>query len=220
MVFLVKTNRDRFPGLRFGTKMGLGTRHKDGPLRFLRGDVHMTLLRNDGEILLDRWQPNVVTIDASLLLGRLCKNNLEPKHGINMLAVGTGALGAVLSPDKMTREQRRLNNEIARKPFADVTFRDENGAAVAIPTRWIDFTTIFGENEAVGPLNEMGLMSTVSDNHLIQNLNPNFAGQGGEAYDPTIDVTQYDILCNALSFMVLGKPANASLTITWRISLG
>lgn len=213
-------HHDRFPRFRFANKMGMGFRHKDGPLRPLRGDVHFTMIRNDGEVLLDTWKPNVITLDAGLLLARLCRNNLEPKHGINMLAVGTGALGAILSPDKATREQRRLNNEIARKPFVDVTFRDEQGAAVAIPTRFVDFSTIFGENEAVGPLNEMGLLSTISDNILIKNPNPNFAGQGGETYDPTVDVTKYDILVNALTFGVITKPANASLAITWRLSFG
>lgn len=200
--------------------MGMGSRYKDGPMRPLRGDVHFSLIRNDGGILLDEWRPNVITKDCSLLIARLTRNPLEPKHGINMLAVGTGALGSILNPDKMTPDQRRLNNEIARKPFLDVTFRDEQGAAVAIPTKVIDFTCVFGENEAVGPLNEMGLISTISDNPLVKNLNPNFAGQGGETYDPTIDVTDYDVLCNCISYGVLVKPGNASLGITWRITYG
>jgi len=192
----------------------------DSTLFSAQGAFTLTMTDSSGRVL-EHWnQPQVITLDAGLLLARLCRNNLEPKHGFNMLAVGTGALGAVLNPDKMTREQRRLNNEIARKPFVDVTFRDEQGAAVAIPTRFVDFTTIFGENEAVGPLNEMGILSTISDNVLVKNPNPNFAGQGGETYDPTIDVTLYDTLCNALSFGVLVKPANASLAITWRISFG
>lgn len=212
--------QDRFPRLRFANKLGVGARYKDGPLRPLRGDVHFQMFGRDGDVLLDTWKPNVITLDAGLLLARLCRDNFEPKHGIFMLAVGTGALGAVLSPDKMPREQRRLNNEIARKPFVDVTYRDENGAAVAIPTRFVDFSTIFGENEAVGALNEMGLISPISDNVLVKNPNPNFAGQGGEAYDPTIDVTKYDMLVNALSFGVITKPANAALSVTWRITFG
>lgn len=212
--------RGRVPSFRSANKMGMGLRYKDGPLRHLRGDVHFVLVRNDGEVLLDTWKPNVITLDAGLLLARLCRDNQEPKHGINMLAVGTGALGAVLNPDKATREQRRLNNEIARKPFLDVTFRDENGAAVAIPTRFVDFTCTFGENEAVGPLNEMSLLSTISDNVLVKNPNPNFAGQGGETYDPTIDVTKYDICVNYLTFGVITKPANSSLSIAWRLTFG
>ena len=33
---------------------------------------------------------------------------MEPPHGINMLAIGTGALGAILNPDAPSKEQRRL----------------------------------------------------------------------------------------------------------------
>ena len=82
----------------------------------------------------------------------------------------------------------------------------------------MDFTTVFGESEAVGPLNEMGLTSTLSNNNMITNPNPNFAGQGGQAYDPTIDVTQYDMLANYLTFSVISKPATSILTITWRLT--
>lgn len=171
-----------------------------------------------GELQMQRDQPNVITLDASLLVARLCKDNQEPRHGINMLAVGTGALGSLLNPDAPPRTQRRLNNEIARKPFASTTFRDANGAAVSIPTNVVDFTTIFGSGEAVGPWNEMGLLSTISDNTATRNPNPNFAGQGGQPYDPTIDVTNYDILCNYLCFSVITKPSTSVLTITWRLT--
>jgi hypothetical protein len=171
-----------------------------------------------GELQLERAVPNVVTLDAGLLVARLMKDNQEPNHGINMLGVGTGALGAILNPDAPPNTQRRLNNEIFRKPFAETTFRDANGAAVSIPTNVVDFTTIYGESEAVGPLNEMGLLSTISDNNAIINNNPNFAGQGGAPYDPTVDVTQYDILVNYLTFSVISKPATSILTITWRLT--
>lgn len=211
--------RDQVPPLHSAHKLGFVSAYQDTMLE-VRGAVRTILQDMDGHVLLDQWTPNVVTLDAGLLLARLLRNNQEPPHGINMLAVGTGALGAVLNPDKGTREQRRLNNEIARKPFAEVTFRDENGAAVAIPTRVLDFTTIFGESEAVGPLNEMGLVSTISNNPMTLNLNPNFAGQGGQAYDPTIDVTLYDIFVNYLTFAVVSKPNNSILTITWRLTMG
>jgi hypothetical protein len=38
------------------------------------------------------------------------------------------------------------------------------------------------------------------------------------AYDPTIDLTNADILANYTTFSVVSKPANSLLTITWRIT--
>jgi len=185
----------------------------------LKGECFLTMTDvRTGEVQIQWRCPQVVTLDASLLVAALTKDPNEPAHGINMLAVGTGALGAILNPDKPTNEQRRLNNEIARKPFSETTFRDANGAAVAIRTNVVDYTTIFGESEAVGSLNEMGVLSTISDNVAIKNPNPNFAGQGGEPYDPTIDTSEYDMLCNFLTFGVITKPATSILTITWRLS--
>lgn len=217
---LSKVAREGFGSLGEQAKLGLSTAYRDNlpvPVA-LRGEVFLSLQDPSGNPIQTWHKKNIITFDASLLVARLCRDPLEPAHGINMLAVGTGALGPILSPDAMPKEQRRLNNEIARKAFSSVTFRDGNGAASAIPTKVVDFTCVFGQGEAVGPLNEMGLMSTISDNVAIQNLNPNFAGQGGQPYDPTVDVTQYDMLFNALSFPVVSKAVNSILTITWRIT--
>lgn len=171
-----------------------------------------------GDALVYWEKKNIITLDSGILTARLYKDNAEPPHGLNMLAVGTGALGAVLNPDAPPVEQRRLNNEIERKAFDSTTFRDADGAAVAIPTNVVDFTTVFNESEAVGPLNEMGLLSTISDNPAVKNDNPNFAGQGGQPYDPTIDVTLYDMQINYLTFGAITKPSTAVLSITWRLS--
>jgi len=212
------TVRDNVQRFQSKVNMGLGLQYAE-PFFHAKGRVFMEMRdAQTGEIQHQQEVNNVVTLDASLLGARLYKDPKEPKNGINMLAVGTGALGALLNPDAPSNQQRRLNNEIARKPFSNTTFRDANGAAVSIPTNVVDFTTIFGESEAVGPLNEMGLMSTISNNTAIKNLNPNFAGQGGQPYDPTVDVTNYDILCNALTFSVVSKPSTSILTITWRIT--
>ena len=212
--------RENLRPARSGFKLGLAQRCTDVvPLATKQGRVFIEMRdARTGELQLEREVENVVTLDASLLVAALTKDPEEPAHGINMLAVGTGALGAVLNPDKPTNEQRRLNNEIARKPFSETTFRDANGAAVAIRTNVVDFTTIFGESEAVGSLNEMGLLSTISNNVGVKHDNPNFAGQGGEPYDPTIDTSEYDMLCNFLTFGVITKPATSILTITWRLS--
>lgn len=172
-----------------------------------------------GASLLSWDRPNVVTLDAGLLLAALMKDSSEPKHGINMLAVGTGATGSILNPDAPANYQRQLNQEIARKPFSEVTFRDANGAKSSIRTPVVDFTTIFGEGEAVGPLNEMGLMSTISDNTGILNPNPNIA-LSPEDYDSTIDTSLYDTLVNYLTFGVVTKPSASILAITWRLTFG
>ena len=212
--------KDKFQPLRNGFKWGLqlapfeervGVRCK-GRVIFDMRDART------GEQQLYREQDNVVTLDASLLVSALMKDPQEPAHGINMLAVGTGALGAILNPDAPPNSQRRLNEEVFRKTFAETTFRDGNGAAVSIRTNVVDFTTIFGESEAVGPLNEMGLLSTISDNNAVINNNPNFSGQGGQPYDPTIDTSLYDMSINYLTFSVITKPATSILTITWRLS--
>jgi len=210
---------DKIRRLREGFKLGLGSRYQESVRIPVKGEVFFKMWDGaSGRVEMEHAQKNVVTLDAGLLIARLVRDPREPANGINMLALGTGALGPLLSPNPASQEQRRLNNEIFRKPFAEVTFRDPNGAASAIPTRVLDFTTVFGESEAVGPLNEMGLLSTVSNNNTIKNPNPNFAGQGGQPYDPTIDVTQYDILVNALTFSVISKPSTSLLSITWRLS--
>jgi hypothetical protein len=212
-------HRETLPRLASGFKLGMGHIYGEHTMLTVKGrvffEMHDALT---GEVQLEREQDNVVTLDAGLLVARLMKDPSEPAHGINMLAVGTGALGALLNPDAPTNQQRRLNNEIARKPFSETTFRDANGAAVSIPTNVVDFTTIYGQSEAVGPLNEMGLLSTISNNTATINNNPNFAGQGGQPYDPTVDVSNYDILCNFLTFSVISKPATSVLTVTWRLT--
>ena len=157
---------------------------------------------------------NLIVLDAGIMAARLFKDPLEPAHGINMLAIGTGATGSLLSPDAPDSDQRKLNAEIQRKTFVSSTFRDASGNAVSIPTNIVDFTTTFGEAEAVGPLNEMGLMSTISNNPGTLNLNPN----AFPLRDVTVDLTQYDVLVNSLTFGVITKPSTAILTITWRLS--
>lgn len=181
----------------------------------IKGEVFMELRdAKTDELLEERHIPNLIVRDAGILLARLAKDPLEPAHGINMLAVGTGATGALLSPDAPDVKQRRLNAELERKTFSSTQFRDAGGIAVSIPTNIVDFTTIFAEAEAVGPLNEMGLISTISANAAIKNPNPN----AFPTYDPTVDVTNYDMQVNYLTFAVLSKPSTAILTITWRLT--
>lgn len=175
--------------------------------------LHMT----DGKSgdTLEYWEtPQVITADASILAAMLFKDPTSRPLGANMLAIGTGATGALLSPDAPDPDQRKLNAELSRKPWSSSTFRDASGNAVAIPTNIVDFTATFDEAEAVGPLNEMGIMATVSSNPLVQAPNPNTY----PVRDVTVDVSTLDILVNYLSFSVISKPSTARLTITWRIS--
>ena len=156
---------------------------------------------------------NVITLDAGIHAARLFKDNAEPNFGMLMLAVGTGATGALLSPDAPDSRQRKLNNEIERKGFIATTFRDSLGNAVAYPTNIVDFTCTYGEAEAVGPLNEMGLLSPLSQNPAQKTPNPN----NFPTRDTTLDLTQYDVLLNYLTFGVITKPSTATLSVTWRI---
>jgi hypothetical protein len=210
-----KIHTEKFPPPREAWHMGLdlGVFEEQFPLPKGRFIFHMEDEKT-GEVLHHFEKDNVITLDARILAARLFKDNTEPNHGFNMLAVGTGATGPLLSPDAPTNLQRKLNNEIERKAFASTTFRDSSGVAVAYPTNIVDFTTTYGSSEAVGPLNEMGVLCTISDNPSTKNDNP----QSYPNYDPTIDITPYDILGNYLTFSVVTKPNTAVLTLTWRFT--
>ncbi len=163
---------------------------------------------------------NIIVRDASILVARLMKDNDEPDNGILALAVGTGDVGwNPLSPPAATIDQRKLENELARKTFTNTDFifnthptSPSPGSVAALPTNIVDFTTTFSEGEAVGPLLEMGLLGgDASSNMSITNP---ITG----AYDVTFDVTGFDMFVNFLTFPVVSKPATATLTITWRIT--
>jgi hypothetical protein len=182
---------------------------------FLSGEIFL-LMEDGGKVVLEKHIKNLIVYDAALLIGMLLRAPDSRPLGLNMLAVGTGATGAILSPNAPDKRQRKLNAELARKSFSSTTFRSSSGEAVAYPTNVIDFTCSFGEGEAVGPINEMGLMGTVSANPSTRNPNPN-------AYptrNVTVDVSELDILLNYITCAPISKPATARLTITWRITLG
>jgi len=184
-------------------------------MRPVKGEVFIEMVdASTGKLLHKEHRQNVITLDAGILAAILLRDPNSRTHGFNMLSVGTGATGAVLSPDAPDARQRKLNAEIARKPFSSTTFRDASGAAVAIPTNIVDYTCTFDESEAVGPLNEMGIQSTISANPAVTNPNPDVFPNR----DLTRDLTLLDILCNYLTFGVITKPNTARLTITWRIT--
>ena len=177
----------------------------------VKGEVFIKL--DDNEIKVN----NVYTLDGSLLASILFSGQYPTRTAITMLAVGTGATGTSLADQR----QRRLNTELERKTFASVLFRNPTTFAVsAIPTNVVDFTTVFNEGEAVGALNEMGLLSPYSSNPSI--TTPLLDGSSNPVtfpdYDTTLDVSNYDILINYLTFPVINKPSNSVLAITWRLT--
>jgi hypothetical protein len=182
----------------------------------IRGDVFIELRDGATGALQDRREINLVVLDASVLIARLMKDNQEPPYGVFCLAVGTGQVGwNPMSPPAATNTQRSLWSELARKTFASTNFVDQNGIPASYPTNVVDFTTTFAESEAVGPLVEMGLLGgNVNPNLSIRN--PVTPANG--PYDPTVNLTNFDTLCNYLSFAVINKPPTSSLTVVWRLT--
>ena len=164
--------RDSVKRLGEEATIGLALAHSND-LRSLKGEVFIEMVdATSGEVLHKEHRQNVITLDAGILVAILLRDPDSRTHGFNMLSVGTGAAGALLSPNAPDPRQRSLNAEIARKPWSSTTFRDASGNAVAIPTNIVDYTCTFDEGEAVGPLNEMGIQSTISANPAITNPNP------------------------------------------------
>jgi hypothetical protein len=209
---------DRVNRPREGLKMGFDFGHADGVMS-LKGTYIIHLTDADtGAVLDHREQSNIVTLDGGILVALLLASGPTPvlpsQRGLTMLAVGTGATGPLLNPDAPDPRQRRLNSELWRKAFSVRQFRNSTGGAVSYPTNVVDFTATFGAGEAEGPLNEMGLLRTLTLGPTPGTPVPAVF----PAYDPTIDLTNADILANYTTFSVVSKPANSLLTITWRIT--
>ena len=187
---------------------------KDG--YYVRGDVFFKM-RDTQKGSVQEWElRNLVVLDASILIARLMKDSQEPPKGAYVLAVGTGDVGwDPMTPPAPTNTQRALYSEITRKTFSTTQFVDSVGIPVAYPTNIVDFTTIFTESEAVGPLVEMGLVGGNIDTNLsVQN--PVSPPNG--TYDDTVDLTAYETLINYLTFPVVNKPATSTLEIVWRLT--
>lgn len=214
-------HKERMNKTRSAVKMGTQLQYGAVFSNPVKGEVFFELTDAESGRIMERWhKDNVITNDAGILAAMLFQDRGGVSRGLAMLAIGTGARGALLNPDAADPRQRRLEGEIARKTFSSVVYRKSDGSASAVPTNIVDFTTTYSEAEAVGPLNEMGLMSPLSDN--INQTNHMEDSTGALVvfpdYDTTIDISQYDILANYLTFPVISKPSTALLTITWRIS--
>jgi len=164
----------------------------------LHGQYWMTLKEN-GKVIQEYHNTNIIVNTASVLIARLLKDNREPDGGITYLAVGTGNVGWNLqNPPQPTNTQTALYAEIARKAFTtqDVTFVDPTtGDPTVTPTNIVDFTATFAETEAVGALVEMGLF-------------------GGDATDLPNSGTEV----NYRTFPVINKTNSMTLTIIFRIT--
>jgi hypothetical protein len=180
-----------------------------------KGEIFVKVYNSLTKELLDTFHVvNEVTLDASIHAARLFADPTEPNYGAYMLAMGTGATGAILSPDKADEKQRKLNTEISRKAFSTIQFRLSTGAAVAYPTKILDLTAEFGSADAVGALNEMGIISPISSNPAVTNPNP----EAYPTYTEALDISPYDVLLNYLTFGVKTKNVGEDWVVTWRLT--
>ncbi|AEO93450.1 gp190 [Bacillus phage G] len=163
-----------------------------------------------GELLEQIEFKNLIVNTASTLMAqRLAPGYEQNKNtgtfiadGLQYLAVGTivdpdnpGNFN-YMSPPPATVEQTKLEKELFRKEFTSWTFLDPSGNSTGNnPTNILRLATTFMENEAVGPLVEMGLF-------------------GGNA-TATAD-TGY--MFNYKTFAVWNKPSDARLTVTWKLT--
>jgi hypothetical protein len=212
---------DKFNTPQEALKMGFSFGHTDGVMS-LKGTYIIELTDADtGKVLDHREQSNIVTLDGGVLVALLLASGsglsrTASQQGLTMLAVGTGATGPLLNPDAPDPRQRKLNSELWRKELTVRQFRNATGGAVSYPTNVVDFTATFGAGEAEGPLNEMGLLRTITLGPTPGT--PITPAPVFPAYDPTIDLTVADILANYTVMGVCVKPPNSLLTITWRLT--
>lgn len=165
-------------------------------LQIAKGEVQIFL---NNELVVDK--NNIIVDVASNLLAQLTRGIIgdlvRPQvDGARTLAVGTGATGWNLqSPPPATATQTLLENEIERNEFDRVDYIDEYGAVTATRTNVLELETTYGTSEANGALVEMGLFGGASS------LNAN----GGT-------------MINYLTFPVINKTNNSTLTILWRLT--
>jgi len=198
-------------------RAALSNRFEEPKAVKIRGDVFLTVRNGSTGAVEYEWEKrNLVVQDASILIARLVKDNQEPPKAAFVLAVGTGDTGwDPMNPPAPTDTQRALYAELTRKTFSNTEFVTTGGVPVAYPTKTVDFTTIYTESEAVGPLVEMGLVGGNIDTNLSIK-NPYSPPNG--PYDPTVDLTNYETLINYLTFPVVNKPATSTLEIVWRLT--
>lgn len=189
--------------------------HKGGEYNPKNGKIE------GGKILKESGYNNLIVNDASrLMAARLHPNNksngedfLETTNGLQYLAVGVGILNdrnADYDPVNNTVDEslwslqnppaediniNKLEGELYRKEFTSVCFVDKSGNDTEDVTNVLKIVTTFYDEEAIGPLTEMGI----------------FGGNATNKKD-----TGY--MFNYKTFAVWNKPDGARLTITWKLT--
>src|SRR5437660_1753025 len=96
-----------FRRVRTGISSAFGLEFKDEYPRGIRGDVFLTLTDSLTGEETKFEKRNLIVKDASILIARLMKDNLEPPKSCYVLAVGTGGVGWNLqAPPSPTDTQR------------------------------------------------------------------------------------------------------------------
>jgi hypothetical protein len=191
-------------------RLGMGISYDDKieKSKKIKGEFFLTLKHNDGREEKFHY-PNVIVDTSSLLIARLLADGQTsidpsgPNHGIRVLAVGTGdPLWNPNNPPNATAAQNKLEAELARKRFANVSFvrTDGTGLPATNVTNILDFQTVFNESEAVGPIMELGLFG---------------GGTGSENIDTGKDS---GTMINYRTIAVINKPNTATLSIVFRIT--
>ncbi len=180
------------------------------------GEIFWSLVDEDGSVVQSGHRKNIVTRDASILLAWLMANKGGPNVGIKYLAVGSGDPSwDPMNPPPASRDQRSLYTEIGRVAFASTAFL--NGTSDSgVPTNVVDFSFLFTASQAVGPIVEMGLIGGDCNTNDAAVRNPILPPNS--QYDPTVDVSGKDILCNYITFPVVNKGPTQTLNYTWRLT--
>ena len=178
-----------------------------------------------GEIIAEKEVKNLIVETASVLMARRLAPGDSPTdpepdtplaaiNGLQYLAVGVGELQNpsenydpisnkttwdLQNPPKEQPETKKLAGEIFRKSFTNWSFMSGDIPS-SMPTNVLRLVTTFDTNEAAGPLVEMGLF-------------------GGDATDWSGGAGKNTgIMFNYKTFPVWNKPADAQLTITWKLT--
>lgn len=215
-------HKDKFPKISSSVQGGISMRSFEKLTSIFKGEIFYELRDGKTGVLQQKGHfDNIVTLDASVLVARLMKgtiiaNTTEPTFGVYALAVGSGDTGWDLqSPPVATNTQRSLYNELGRKQVNTSEYINASGAISGIPTKVVDFTTIFSESEAVGAIVEMGLIGGDVDPDMGVR-NPILPPNG--LYDATVDLVGKDTLVNYITFPVINKPPTSTLSWTWRLT--
>jgi len=190
--------KENFHRVRNLMHLGCSIKEKEN-LRGLRGELTLKVYdtSQNGKLVYEYHQSNIIVNTASILIARLLKDNDEPDKGISYLGVGSGnAEWDLFDPPAPTTSQTRLENEFARKAIDLATFvHPESGEPTTVYTNIVDYSVSFGEGEAVGPIVEMGLF-------------------GGEA---TAELNT-GTMVNWRTFPVINKTSTMTLTVIFRIT--